>query len=152
MGFDEFYRAELDRQVRRCFLLTGSAEIANDIVHDAMVDVYRRWLNIGVRHVDAPASGDMDPDHPLYGKVLAFTGGMFSMSRSEAADLITSLGATFKKNMSAAVDYLVIGDADFVSFADGQMTGKLTRAVELRNEGSTLEILSERDFVGLVNS
>lgn len=32
------------------------------------------------------------------------------------------------------------------------MTGKLTGAVELRNEGSTLEILSECDFVGLVNS
>ena len=94
----------------------------------------------------------MDPDHPVYGKVLAFTGGMFSMSRSEAADLITSLGANFKKNMSAAVDYLVIGDLDVVSFTDGQMTGKLTGAVELRNEGSTLEILSECDFVGLVNS
>jgi RNA polymerase sigma-70 factor (ECF subfamily) len=46
VGFEEFYRAELDRQVRRCYLLTGSAEVANDIVHDAMLDVYRRWSSL----------------------------------------------------------------------------------------------------------
>jgi RNA polymerase sigma factor (sigma-70 family) len=42
-GFAEFYAAELDRQVRRAFLMVGSNELANDIVHDAMVEVYRRW-------------------------------------------------------------------------------------------------------------
>ena len=36
VGLDEFYRAELVRQVRRCVLSTGFAEVANDIVHDAM--------------------------------------------------------------------------------------------------------------------
>ena len=106
----------------------------------------------GVRVIDATVLGSADSDHPLNGKVLAFTGGMFSMSRTEAASLIASLGATFKASVSALVDYLVIGDADFVSFADGQMTRKLARAVELRAEGSPLEILSERDFVALLNS
>jgi RNA polymerase sigma factor (sigma-70 family) len=41
--FEGFYRAELDGQVRRAFLLTGSNEAANDLVHDAMVEVYGRW-------------------------------------------------------------------------------------------------------------
>jgi RNA polymerase sigma factor (sigma-70 family) len=50
-GFAEFYEAELDQQVRRAFLMVGSNELANDIVHDAMVEVYRRW-----RHVDRPAA------------------------------------------------------------------------------------------------
>jgi RNA polymerase sigma factor (sigma-70 family) len=49
--FDDFYRAELDRQVRRAYLLTGSAELADDIVHDAMVAMYRRWAVI-----DEPAA------------------------------------------------------------------------------------------------
>lgn len=44
--FDDFYRSELDAQVRRAFLLTGSAELADDIVHDAMVAMYRRWATI----------------------------------------------------------------------------------------------------------
>lgn len=42
-AFARFYETELDAQVRRCYLLTGSNEAANDIVQDAMVEVYQRW-------------------------------------------------------------------------------------------------------------
>ncbi len=41
--FGEFYRRELDGQVRRAALLLGSDDLANDVVHDAFVAVYRRW-------------------------------------------------------------------------------------------------------------
>ncbi len=44
--FAEFYRGEVDGQVRRAALLVGSAEAANDLVHDAFVEVYRRWDEI----------------------------------------------------------------------------------------------------------
>ncbi|MDQ3544562.1 MAG: hypothetical protein M3431_11975, partial [Actinomycetota bacterium] len=42
-AFGEFYRRELDAQVRRAALLLGSDELANDVVHDAFAAVYRRW-------------------------------------------------------------------------------------------------------------
>ena len=42
-AFGEFYRRELDGQVRRAALMVGSDELANDVVHDAFVAVYRRW-------------------------------------------------------------------------------------------------------------
>lgn len=42
-AFTAFYRAELDRQVRRAFLLVAVNEVAKDVVHDAFVAVYRRW-------------------------------------------------------------------------------------------------------------
>lgn len=45
-AFTRFYRAELDVQVRRCFLLLGSNEEANDVVHEAMVEIYERWGSI----------------------------------------------------------------------------------------------------------
>ncbi|MEO8693370.1 MAG: sigma-70 family RNA polymerase sigma factor [Acidimicrobiales bacterium] len=41
--FAAFYAKELDGQVRRAFLLVGSNDAANDVVHDAFVAVYRRW-------------------------------------------------------------------------------------------------------------
>jgi RNA polymerase sigma factor (sigma-70 family) len=47
--FAGFYARELDRQVRRAFLLLGSNDAANDVVHDAFVSVYRRW-----REIDEP--------------------------------------------------------------------------------------------------
>jgi RNA polymerase sigma factor (sigma-70 family) len=46
MTFEQFYTDELEVQVRRCFVLVGSSEAANDIVHDAMIDVYQRWSTL----------------------------------------------------------------------------------------------------------
>ena len=43
VAFGDFYRLELDAQVRRAVLLLGSNDIANDVVHDAFIAVYRRW-------------------------------------------------------------------------------------------------------------
>jgi RNA polymerase sigma factor (sigma-70 family) len=45
-AFEAFYIAELPIQVRRALLLVGSNEAANDIVHEAMVSVYREWHRI----------------------------------------------------------------------------------------------------------
>lgn len=41
--FDAFYVHEHRRQVKRATLLLGSDELANDLVHDAFIQVYRRW-------------------------------------------------------------------------------------------------------------
>ena len=42
-AFTEFYDREFDAQVRRAALLVDSVEVADDVVHDAFVAVYRRW-------------------------------------------------------------------------------------------------------------
>jgi RNA polymerase sigma factor (sigma-70 family) len=42
-SFDSFYERELAPQVRRAALLVGSSDAANDVVHDAFVQIYRRW-------------------------------------------------------------------------------------------------------------
>lgn len=44
--FESFYEQQHASQVRRAFLLVRSNEIANDVVHDAMIGVYRRWGQI----------------------------------------------------------------------------------------------------------
>lgn len=49
--FEAFYAANHDLQVRRAFVLVRSNEHAIDIVHDAMVGVWRRW-----RDLDNPAA------------------------------------------------------------------------------------------------
>jgi RNA polymerase sigma factor (sigma-70 family) len=44
--FSDFYRAELDGQVRRAALMLGSSSVANDVVHDAFLRIHRRWDDI----------------------------------------------------------------------------------------------------------
>jgi DNA-directed RNA polymerase specialized sigma24 family protein len=45
-SFRVFYGLEHDRQVRRAALLLGSEVVAHDVVHDAMVEVLRRWSSL----------------------------------------------------------------------------------------------------------
>ena len=70
----------------------------------------------------------------------------------EAAERIVEYGADFKNNVSPKVDMLVIGDADFVQFADGMQTGKMKKAAALREDGVEIEIVAERDFLALLGS
>ncbi len=44
--FQRLYEKEFDRQVRRAALVVGSSEVANDVVQDAFVQLYKRWDRI----------------------------------------------------------------------------------------------------------
>ena len=44
--FSEFYEREFALQVRRAFVLVRSNEVANDVVHDAMIEVLARWNDL----------------------------------------------------------------------------------------------------------
>ena len=45
-AFSDFYRAEQPAQVRRAALMLRSDQAANDVVHEALAEVYRRWDSI----------------------------------------------------------------------------------------------------------
>jgi len=45
-AFAELYRAEHNRMLRVAVLLTGSTEVAQDVVQDSFVRLYRRWDDV----------------------------------------------------------------------------------------------------------
>lgn len=93
---------------------------------------------------------DADPSHPLYGRTICFTGALLSMVRRDAMERVTEVGGNFRNSVSKKLDYLVIGDGDFVQFADGWRTGKLLKALELRRAGAPIEIIPENDFLHML--
>ena len=95
---------------------------------------------------------DADHDHPLYGKAICFTGSLQSMLRRQAQERVVDVGGTFKNNVSRGLDFLVIGDDDYVRFVDGWQTDKLKKAMELRSEGYGIEILAEQHLLEMLLS
>lgn len=92
-----------------------------------------------------------DESSPLYGLAVCFTGALLSMPRKDARDLACSAGADFVNSMSAKVDLLVVGDADFLQFADGHQTAKLEKAARIRAKGEKgPEIVREADFLQML--
>lgn len=45
-SFEDFYRAELEQQVRQATFLLGSVAEAEDVVHDCFVELHARWDTI----------------------------------------------------------------------------------------------------------
>ena len=74
------------------------------------------------------------------------------MTRKEAVGRIVHHGASFKSGVSKKTDYLVIGDADFYDFTNGQPTEKMQKAAQLKAKGDDIEIVAERDFLRMLTS
>lgn len=94
--------------------------------------------------------GDINSEHALNGRRIAFTGTLLSMPRMAAAQLVVNAGGQPVTSVSKLTDYLVFGEQDFSKFIDGEMSTKTRKAKELVNHGHPLEIISERDFLRMV--
>lgn len=97
-----------------------------------------------------PATTNFDQGHPLFDKVCLFTGTLESMQRREAAQRVVDLGGHFANNFNKTVDYLVCGEQDFTKLRSDK-SSKMQKVEEALAAGQNVEILSELDFIKLLN-
>ena len=64
------------------------------------------------------------PGGPLQGKVFLFTGELKSMSRSEAEELVVSLGGKAGDSVTKATDFVVVGESPGSKLAKAKSMGK----------------------------
>lgn len=89
----------------------------------------KRYINLSNPYEKA-SSG------PLKGKRFVFTGGLSSISRDQAKQLVEQNGGSVTESVSSKVDYVVVGE---------QPGSKLDKARSLG-----LKILSEQEFIKLI--
>jgi DNA polymerase-3 subunit epsilon len=90
-----------------------------------------------------------DPDGPLYGEQIVFT-GVLQMSRAAAAELAAKLGCTVHPRVTKKTTLLVVGDQDLDLLAGHEKSSKHRRAEELIGQGIRIRILREGDFQQLL--
>lgn len=110
------------------------------------------WLTRVRQPIDpsAASSGsaiqrDGNPEGPLYGEVMVFTGAL-DIPRREAADLAASLGCNVASVVSKKVTMLVVGDQDVTKLAGHEKSSKHRKAEELISKGAQIRIIRESDF------
>lgn len=86
-------------------------------------------------------------DSIFYEKTVVFTGTLMSMSRKDAQQLIADIGGIIGKGVTKSTDFLVVGQQDYRVVGEGGMSSKQKKAIGLIENGSSLEILSEDDFL-----
>ncbi|MDA8335886.1 MAG: NAD-dependent DNA ligase LigA [Peptococcaceae bacterium] len=79
---------------------------------------------------------------PLAGRVFVLTGGLTSISRDEAGELIAARGGKVSSSVGKSTSYVVVGE---------NAGSKLAKAEKLVREGAALRIIGEEDFLALVS-
>jgi len=108
-------------------------------------DVVRRDIHRGQEIVDEHALPN--PESIFYGKSVVFTGALGSMPRSIAHQVIGNIGGIASDSVRKDTDFLVVGQQDYRIVGDSGMSSKQRKAVDMVNKGSSIEILSEEDFL-----
>lgn len=80
-----------------------------------------------------------------------FTGTLKSMKREDAFELVRRAGGRASESINNNTEYLVMGLQDYAKFADGLKSSKTKKAEELRAQGHPIEIISEEDFLKMLN-
>ncbi|WCB96512.1 DNA polymerase exonuclease subunit [Baekduia alba] len=92
-----------------------------------------------------PENPDADPDHPLYGMHLVFTGTLQQWRREDAARLAVQCGAICANSVTRSTDYLVCGISDPRVLRGHTMSTKLRKAT-----AQGVELLTELEFTQLL--
>lgn len=114
------------------------------------------WLAAGSLPLKAtnvsPMTEGFDEDHPLFGRVVVFTGALDCMTRREAFQVVANLGGTPGDGVTKHTNILVCGDQDISKLAAGhEMSHKLEKAYQLRAKGVDIELIGETDFRRLLS-
>lgn len=96
-----------------------------------------------------PTAHNIDPDGLLFGKRVAFTGTLVSMTREDAFQITADSGGEPSTSVSKRTDYLVVGMTDFAKVGTDGMSSKMRKAIELVDSGAMIEIIDEGDFLRL---
>lgn len=99
-------------------------------------------------HGDSVAQ-DGNPEGPLYGEVVAFTGALI-ITRHEAADLAARAGCETTDGVTKHTTLLIVGDQDIRKLNGHEKSNKHRKAEELIAKGQPIRILTETDFLSMV--
>lgn len=133
----------------------AAAHVLLAAVNETGLDV-NDWLERVQQPIDPEAVAgrvdvrrEGDPEGPLYGEVVVFTGSL-EISRREAVDLAAEIGCRVAATISKKVTLLVVGDQDISKLAGHEKSSKHRKAEALIEKGIAIRILQESDFKELV--
>jgi DNA polymerase III subunit epsilon len=108
-----------------------------------------QWLHRSKQAIGSSITGsitrDGNPEGPLHGEVVVFTGAL-SMPRREAADTASAAGCEVDSGVTKRATLLVVGDQDIRKLAGHEKSSKQRKAEELITKGQRIRIVGETDF------
>lgn len=137
----EHHDAAEDARAAGMILVRAMTEMGLDLA--GWMDRVKRPI-----HGDSVAH-DGNPEGPLYGEVVVFTGALI-IPRHEAADLAARAGCETADGVTKHTTLLVVGDQDIRLLNGHEKSNKHRKAEEMIAKGKLIRILTETDFLSMV--
>lgn len=105
----------------------------------------------GISVKDITINPDADPENPLYGMGVTFTGTLGSMTRALAWQRVADCGGMPLDGVTKKTNLVVFGYQDARMLAPGAThSSKFLKAIDLRAKGAEIEIIGEDDFLTML--
>jgi DNA polymerase-3 subunit epsilon len=133
----------------------AAGEIMLNAIQESDLSI-EEWLD----RVELPISGhsssssismDGNPDGPLFGEVVVFTGAL-SITRAEAAKLAAEAGCEVASTVKKTTTLLVVGDQDISKLAGHKKSSKHRKAEKRIQKGYQIRIVKESDFKRVIDT
>ncbi len=96
-------------------------------------------------------SGEIDPNSPLLGKRVVFSGLLSRMSRRDACQIVADLGGQPWGSVTKGTAFLVTGEGEEHAFAEANgVSYKMRQAEEWRAKGSAIQTITETEFFDML--
>ena len=92
----------------------------------------------------------MNPEHYFYGLYFCFTGKLDSMTRKEANTIVALTGGIPEKSVTKNTNILVVGEQDWRVVGESGLSSKMKKAQSLLENGQNIEIMTEDDFIKML--
>ena len=83
----------------------------------------------------------------FFQKNIVFTGTLSSMVRRDAQQIIANIGGINQPGVTLQTDFLIVGQQDYRVVGEDGMSSKQEKAMKLKEKGSLIEIISEKEFI-----
>lgn len=100
----------------------------------------------------AIGEGELDPNSPIAGQHVVFTGTLGSMPRAEAHARVMKVGGFPENSVTRATNILVFGVQDPTHLRPGASnSSKFLKAVDMRSKGYEIEVMDEVTFLRMLS-
>jgi NAD-dependent DNA ligase len=137
-----FHEARIDRRSADALIGLAAGIAADGTINQQEAEFLKRWIETNLNHLaDQPA-----PSMLWDSRLFLFTGVMAYGPRKDCEALVTERGGLIAPSVSKKVHYLVVGSIGNDQWLHSSYGTKIKKAVELRESGIPLAIVTEEHW------
>lgn len=152
IGMEQKHRALSDCEQEFEIYKYVKDQVINGVGIEEFIKTYRKNPSKNIKLSEITTSKEeFDENNPFFQSYVAFTGGLDTMVRLDAMQVIKDLGGEPQKNVTKKTNYLLLGNNFYQSQLIDGKSSKYKKALSLKSDGQPIEIITENVFLDIID-